>query len=298
MLEAPNASTTRAGLSEASTLSFSKYEGLGNDFIVVEQVSELSAHDAGFLCDRRHGVGADGVLLVDQDRGHTRMRVFNADGSQPEMCGNGIRCVALHQLRKSERASLDLEIQTASGLHRCIAEAEGTRRVGRIEVFMRPASLTPKDLPLYSDEPWIGFPLEIQGHQLSMTAVSMGNPHIVTFDAIDENLRSVLGPLLQTHPALPLGANVGFASWQPEQRAITLYVFERGSGWTLACGTGACAAAVAAVETQRIPRGSDIPVDLPGGRLWVHVGNKQEAVRMAGPARHVFDGMIAIDEVR
>ncbi len=272
---------------------FAKYEGLGNDFVVVEldRVGGVpSAEQAIRICDRHRGVGADGVLLVGSNAGRPSMKVINADGSVPEMCGNGIRCVALHLRRAGWIGADAFEIDTDSGPHACrVLELGAT---GTIEVSMRPATLVPDQVPVLARGPVVDEAFEVEGRSLRVTAVSMGNPHAVTFDEPGE-LRSALASALQRHERFPHHANVGFARVSGPQQ-IELAVFERGAGWTRACGTGACAAAVAAVETGRAQRDVPIEVRLPGGALRIAVRAAGEPIAMTGPAAHVFDGMIEL----
>jgi diaminopimelate epimerase len=279
------------------SLRFSKYEGLGNDFILVEAASgtRLDSQQVARLCDRHRGIGADGVLFVSECDGVPRMEVINADGSVPEMCGNGIRCVALHLVRTSRASARELSIDTAAGLHPCrVLGAEGGEGPrAEVEVAMRPASLVPAEIGLVSEAPWHDAPLRLGEATLHVTAVSMGNPHAVTFDDVGARAAQ-LGPLLGAHPSFAHGVNAGFASVLGEGR-LSLAVYERGAGWTEACGTGACAAAVAAVETGRAARGKPLQVELPGGALTIVVPAVGERVLMTGPARHVFDGSVTLD---
>jgi diaminopimelate epimerase len=274
-------------------LSFSKYEGLGNDFIVVDgRTADLSlaAAQAMALCDRHRGIGADGVLLVEHNPGGPAMRVINADGSRPEMCGNGIRCVALHLVRTGAVSTPSFDVDTDAGPHRCtVLSREG--RSASVQVSMRAPSLEPASLPVVADAPVVEQPFEVQGRSVKLTCVSMGNPHAVTFEDVGA-ARSNLGPALEKHPRFPRAANIGFARVVGPQR-IDLTVWERGVGFTEACGTGACACAVAAVETQRAERSMPIEVRLPGGSLNIQVGRPGERLQMTGPASHVFDGIVA-----
>ena len=267
-------------------LRFDKYEGLGNDFVVVGvDFSSIGEEVAIRLCDRHLGVGADGVLFAGVEGGRPYMRVRNADGSSPEMCGNGVRCVALHLRRSGLVASNEFELDTDAGPHLVHVLDDDRVRVG-----MRPPSLAPSDLPLQSSEPWLDEPISVAGHDLRVTAVSMGNPHAVTFDA--ELDRQRIGPALERDPRFPRGVNVGFAAVKPGE--LELAVWERGVGWTRACGTGACAAGVAAVETGRAERGEIQRVALPGGVLDIRVDGPGAPVHMTGPARHVFSGVISL----
>jgi diaminopimelate epimerase len=272
-------------------LSFAKYEGLGNDFLIVEAAeagSTLGPTHVASLCDRHLGVGGDGVLLLGYTNGRARMQVINADGSIPEMCGNGVRCVALHLARMGRAGAEPFEIDTDSGPHACRVLQGGES--GMVEVSMRAPSLTPSEVPVVASAPVIDVPFELGAQTLAVTAVSMGNPHAVTFADVGEQ-RHTIGPLLGSHPRFPRGANVGFARVLGPQ-VLELLVFERGAGWTRACGTGACAAAVAAVETGRAQRERAIEVRLPGGPLRIVVGRAGERLSMTGPAHHVFDGVI------
>lgn len=279
----------------ALTLHFAKYEGLGNDFLVVE-ADAPDAFDRGLaapgivaaLCDRHRGVGADGVLLTGVRKGVPFMRVRNADGSEPEMCGNGLRCVALHLARRGMLAGGAEEVvfDTGAGPHGVRVHSVG--EAGIVEVQMRAPSLAPGDVPVDAAQPLVDAPFEVDGRVLRITAVSMGNPHVVLFDSFSDELRLALGPRLARDARFPQGVNVGFA--ELSAAGMRLRVYERGVGWTEACGTGACAASVAAVETGRAPRNHELRVALPGGELSVRVGAPGERIRMKGPARHVFDG--------
>lgn len=267
------------------TLPFSKYQGLGNDFVVVDgdaRAQFIARAAATAICDRHLGVGADGVLLVDDSDGTPRMTVVNADGTTPQMCGNGLRCVALH-LHRAGKVGTSFEVQTDTGPHRCEILGDG-----RVRIEMAPASLDPASLPLRADGPVIDGGYDVAGHALKLTAVSMGNPHAVVFD-LPEAARAEVGPALSVHPDFEQGVNAGFAT-RLDETHFELVVHERGAGWTRACGTGACAAAVAAVETGRAPRGVDLSIELPGGELVVHVGEPGTRVVMTGPAAHVFTG--------
>jgi diaminopimelate epimerase len=217
------------------------------------------------------------------------MRVINADGSVPEMCGNGIRCVALHLMRTGRtQVEESVLIETEAGPHACRV----LPTLDAVEVTMRAPALAPASVPVVAEAAVIDVPFEVQGQSVRVTAVSMGNPHAVTFDDLN-GMRGQLAPLLQRHERFPQHANVGFARvLGPE--LLELAVFERGAGWTRACGTGACAAAVAAVETGRARRHTPIEVRLPGGALSITVQAADQPLTMTGPARHVFDGVIEL----
>jgi len=267
--------------------AFVKAEGLGNDFLIVDgRGAALDALAARLqpltraICDRHRGVGADGLLLVGDATGpgaDVTMRVINADGSRPQMCGNGLRCVALWLARSEGRDTWCVD--TDAGPRRCrvIDSPDGADidvDMGAV-VHGEPVVLTPTG-----------------GAARSFARVSMGNPHAVAFVAEGEDpegLARGLGPLLERDPVFPEGTNVEFA--RIERDAVTLWVWERGCGITDACGTGACATAAAAVATGQLPAGQPLVVTLPGGPLWITVPRDPgEPVRMRGPARLVFTG--------
>ncbi|MFK8001367.1 MAG: diaminopimelate epimerase [Polyangiales bacterium] len=257
---------------------FAKYEGLGNDFVVVRDVA-MNAARARAVCDRHLGVGADGVLVIDDA---PSMVVWNADGSQAEMCGNGLRCVAWHQARLQD---LQRAIwNTGAGPHEAIVHGPED-----VEVFMAVPSFRPEDVPFVGTGPLIEAAVDVASVTCLVTAVGMGNPHAVLFEQCDERL--TLGPAIQTASLFPQGVNVGFATSLDD--GFVLDVLERGAGWTMACGTGACACAAAAVRTGRWERGRPMKVRLPGGELTITIRGEGKPVSMRGPARHVFDGVFA-----
>ncbi len=274
------------------TFSFFKYEGLGNDFLIVEQghgpeiTPELSAQ----LCNRNFGVGGDGVLVTGLRNGVPFMKVINADGSVPEMCGNGLRCVALYLVQRGLVKERSFTVDTDAGPHPVRVFAEG--RVGQVQVTMREASLEAGEVLCEERGPFLDAPFAVDGHTLRLSTVSMGNPHAVLFDEVGD--LAALGPRIEKDPRFRAGANVGFARMR-DRATLDLRVWERGVGFTLACGTGACAAAVAAVETGRAERDSQVTVHLPGGPLYIRVGKRGERIEMTGPAREVFVGQIHLD---
>ena len=289
-----------------STLPFTKVEGLGNDFVVVDLRAGRPAALAAAagpspqdpdvvraICDRHFGVGADGVLaILPGDKGDARMRVLNADGSEAEMCGNGIRCVAkvLYETDPALRKPV-IKIDTGAGLLAC----EMTARDGRVEsvtVEMGRPRFTRDEIPLAPGgaERATRESIGALGRTFLFTAVSMGNPHAVIFadDPADDlmALATKYGPALETAPTFPRRTNVEFARVRGGE--IDLVVWERGCGITLACGTGTCATAVAAAVEERLPRGRELPVHLPGGTLFITVAPDDSGVRMRGPAQIVF----------
>lgn len=280
------------------TLRFAKYEGLGNDFIVVDLKqgeTQVSTQAASALCDRHRGIGADGVLLVSTHEAAPRMRVINADGSQPEMCGNGLRCVALHLVRRGAApVGRDFVVETDAGPHVCLVVS--SERESTVRVNMRPAELAPSAVPVVaatSEARVLDQAFEVSDTQVRLSCVSMGNPHAVTFDDLGTSTRMALAPQLEKHARFPRAANIGFARVIGPQQ-LELAVWERGVGFTEACGTGACACAVAAVETERAERFRPIEVRLPGGPLQIVVGERDASISMSGPARHVYDGTMLI----
>jgi diaminopimelate epimerase len=227
------------------------------------------------------------------------MRVINADGSRPEMCGNGLRCVVLYladtgfiTAPTAEREVVEVTVQTDAGPHHCRLWRE--RGEDLVEVEMRAASLEPASLPVQTEStgPLLDVPFEVDGSRVKLSCVSMGNPHAVTFDDIG-SARTALGPRLGTHPRFGEGANIGFARMLGPQ-SIELAVWERGAGFTEACGTGACAAAVVAIETGRAKRNEPIEVRLPGGPLRILVTDRANPISMTGPARRVFEGEVRL----
>jgi diaminopimelate epimerase len=263
--------------------TFHKYEGLGNDFALIEvdHVEAFSLEVARRLCDRRRGIGADGVLLIErvaQNPERARMRVVNADGSVPEMCGNGLRCVALHLARQA--SVVDIVVDTDAGPRECHIErrAEGVlirATMGIVRVLGEASLLVSGD-----PEPW------------AVTLVDAGNPHAVTLRPATRDVIERVGLPLATHSQLPNGANVEFATFR-EDKTVDVVVWERGVGLTLACGTGACATVAAGVSKGLVVPGECITVRLPGGALDVCVMADGQTF-MTGPARHVFSGEVAL----
>ena len=258
-------------------LAFTKYQGLGNDFVVIDasDPEQMTPERAREICDRHFGIGADGVLLVlSGDKGaHARMKVLNADGSVPEMCGNGLRCVAEHVGRA--RNLPEVIVATDAGTFTC-ARTEGNVRV---DMGIVAASVETR--------------IEVAGRGYIVREVDMGNPHAVVFDAelARSDAAAKLGPKFQKHAQFPRGVNVEFVH-DTHNAALNVVVWERGVGLTLACGTGACAVARAAVDTMRRSVNEDILVALPGGTLTMRVERDNRLI-MTGPAQRVFAGQLA-----
>lgn len=273
---------------------FFKYHGLGNDFVVLDRRAsgqDIGPDQARALCDRRRGVGADGVLaLLPSRAGTARMVVHNADGSIAEMCGNGLRCAVKHLVDQSGERPAALDVETGAGVLRCVPGYDAAGRVDAVEVSMGPARLVAPNLPRGPDGgPFLSQPLP--GHVgLVGSAVSMGNPHLVLLDWPLEDAGR-LGPTLELHPLFPERTNVEFVRVDPD--GLTVVVWERGCGLTQACGTGACAAVAATVLAGRLAPDTWHRVGLPGGDLSILVPHDLSDVRMRGPVAAVFDGVVA-----
>jgi diaminopimelate epimerase len=287
-------------------LPFTKVEGLGNDFVVVDlrpgrpgAGAVPSPEDPAVvraICDRHFGVGADGVLaILPGVKGDARMRVLNADGSEAEMCGNGIRCVAkvLYESDPALRRQV-LRIDTGTGLLDCALDVAAGGQVRSVAVDMGRPRYARDEIPMSPGGAGRALrePIEVGGRAFRFTAVSMGNPHAVIFvDDPAEDLRALaerFGPPLEVSPAFPRRTNVEFARVRGGGAEIDLVVWERGVGITLACGTGACATVAAACLEERVARGRDVRVHLPGGPLDIAVAADDSGVRMRGPAVTVF----------
>jgi diaminopimelate epimerase len=291
-------------------LPFYKYHGTGNDFVLIEarrlgQFGWLKdSRTVGQLCDRRRGVGGDGVLVVGPAR-HSEsvasMTVINADGSQPQMCGNGLRCVArfVHE-RPDTRATgaSSFVIDTDAGPRHCEIQRPSDGQIW-VRINMGQASFERADLPMVGSGRFIDQDLSLHPHTITGTAVSMGNPHFVCF--VDhhelEETAQALGPSVERHDWFPERTNVEIARIG-SPREIQLAVWERGVGLTQACGTGACATAAAAVALGASPSGESILVHLPGGTLEVLVEAGTHRVWMTGPATRVYRGALRLDDLR
>jgi len=275
---------------------FAKYHGLGNDFVVVDLRAAEPAIAAAIqepnvvkaVCDRQFGVGADGVLAILPAPGaDARMRVLNADGSEAEMCGNGIRCVVEELHAHGGLAKDDMAIETGAGKLIC------QRRDGGVTVAMGAPRLTRGEIPMTgpASERCVDQPIEIIGHPTRhVTCVSMGNPHAVIFIDSNADLRDLaetIGPRIEHHAWFPARTNVEIVRVR-SRGELDVVVWERGVGRTLACGTGACATAVVALE-KGLVRGPSVRVSLPGGDLEIEP-SKDGHTFMTGPARRVFEG--------
>jgi diaminopimelate epimerase len=275
-------------------IEFSKYHGLGNDFILIDNRHDrepvITRDQAIQICDRHFGIGADGVIfaLPGKEGAEYTMRIYNSDGSEPEMCGNGIRCLAkfIADLEGTSEVNKSYRIDTLAGI--IIPKLESN---GNVTVDMGMPQLIATEIPttLNSVEgKVIAQPLEVAEQIWLVTTVSMGNPHCITFV---ENTEAIaleqIGPLFEHHPVFPQRTNTEFIEVvQPDY--IKMRVWERGAGITLACGTGACASVVAGVLNNKCDR--NCTVELPGGCLQIEWSEADGRVYMTGPATQVFKG--------
>lgn len=276
-------------------MNFIKMEGLGNDFIVTHEVSDGMVQSvikqAVWLCDRRRGIGADGIIFVlPSRRADFRMRIFNSDGTEAEMCGNGIRCFALY-VKNLQLTNLNrLIIETSAG--EIITETIDDYLV---KVNMGPPVLDAPGIPVAQEQGMvIMHNLEVETKTFKITAVSMGNPHVVIYpEELSDNIVWEYGKKIECHPFFPKKTNVEFVKVQSDNE-ITMRVWERGCGETLACGTGACASVVSGIINKL--HGNNVTVHLPGGDLQVQwSGNRDDSVYMTGPAKKIFEGNIEIE---
>jgi diaminopimelate epimerase len=277
-------------------IEFAKYHGLGNDFILIDNrhSSEpvIAPEKAVDLCDRHFGIGADGVIfaLPGQNGTDYTMRIFNSDGSEPEMCGNGIRCLAkfIADLEPSE-AKTQYRIHTLAGVI-----TPELRSDGQVKVDMGVPRLLAAEIPTTlaaADAKVIDVPLEVAGKSWSVTCVSMGNPHCITFvEDVSAVALETVGPQFEHNPAFPQRTNTEFIQ-VIRSEYVKMRVWERGAGVTLACGTGACAAVVAGVLVGKCARAT--AVELPGGILEIEWAEVSGRIYMTGPAQRVFTGCIS-----
>ena len=275
-------------------IEFSKYHGLGNDFILIDNrhscEPEIAPEVAIKMCDRHFGIGADGVIFALPGRDGTdyAMRIYNSDGSEPEMCGNGIRCLAkfIAALEGTEQVNKSYKIQTLAGVITPKLESDG-----QVTVDMGLPQLTAAEIPTHLGSPKakvIAQPLQVADKSWSVTCVSMGNPHCITFvEDVAAIPLTEIGPQFEHHPAFPQRTNTEFIQViQPDY--LKMRVWERGAGITLACGTGACASVVAGVLNDKCDR--LCTVELPGGCLQIEWSELDGRVYMTGPAEKVFTG--------
>ncbi|TMB67546.1 MAG: diaminopimelate epimerase [Chloroflexi bacterium] len=275
-------------------MRFTKMQGTGNDFLFVES-RDADERDwealSRAMCDRHYGAGADGLIVVlPSERADVRMRLFNADGSEAEVSGNGVRCLVKYAIERGLATPRDgrLRIEAVHG----ILEAEASINSGKVtavRLSMAPPRFAPNEVPVIAEmEPVIDFPLEVDGQRFAVTCLSMGNPHAVLF--VEEPVESYplesIGPAVERHAAFPERVNFGVAQVRSPER-MALRVWERGVGETLACGSGSCAAMVAARLHGRV--GDRVDIEQPGGALTVEWDGHGD-VYLSGPAEFVLEG--------
>lgn len=273
-------------------INFSKMHGLGNDFVVIDainQVIDLKAEQIQLLADRHYGVGFDQLLLVKSAKGDADFRyvIYNADGSEVSQCGNGARCFALFVTQKGLTNKRSIRVETDAGdLILNINEQQ------QVTVDMGVPRLEPASIPLLADQQQLQYSVDAAGRKVEFSAISMGNPHaVIQVEDIQTEAVEKMGAAMESHAVFPERANIGFSEITGDS-SLALRVYERGAGETLACGSGACAAVVAAVQLGKI--NTPASVTLAGGELTIDWQGDGHSVMMTGPAAFVFDGMIEI----
>ncbi len=274
-------------------LRFTKMHGLGNDFMVLDLVSQhahIQPKHARQWGDRHTGVGFDQLLIVEPPSRPDvdfRYRIFNADGSEVEQCGNGARCFARFVVDKRLTAKKSIRVETKSGVIEL-----NLRSDGQITVDMGAPRLEPAQIPFVAPEAAVSYAVEVGGQTVELAAVSMGNPHgVLRVDDVDSAPVHQLGAQLEVHPRFPQKANIGFLQVVDTHHA-RLRVWERGCGETQACGTGACAAAVAGIRQGWLQ--TPVQIELPGGKLSIEWAGPGQPVLMTGPAVRVFEGQVRL----
>jgi diaminopimelate epimerase len=271
-------------------LKFTKMHGLGNDFVVLDGINQkidLDRQQIRTLADRHFGIGCDQLLLVEEAEGTAdfRYRIFNADGGEVEQCGNGARCFVRYVHEHGLTHKNEIRIETLSGVISPKLEVNGN-----VTVNMGKPQFEPDEIPFIAEKLELTYSLEIQGRLVTISAVSMGNPHAVLLvQNVDTAPVEVDGALIEVHPRFPKKVNVGFMQIVDRSR-IRLRVFERGAGETLACGTGACAAVVVGIRLGLLD--SQVTVSTRGGELTINWDGNDAPVWMTGPAVTVFEGEI------
>lgn len=276
-------------------MRFTKMQGIGNDYIYVNCFKENVPNPESVsikVSDRHFGIGGDGlVLIMPSDKADFRMRMFNADGSEGMMCGNASRCIGKYVYDKGLTDKTDITLETKSGIKKLhLNPANG--KVKTVEVDMGEAILKPRDIPMNADgDSFVNKPVTVDGKEQNITAVSMGNPHAVIFTvSIDKLDLEKIGPSYENHPLFPERVNTEFCE-VIDSRTLKMRVWERGSGETWACGTGACATAVAAVLNGFCKRDEEITLKLRGGDLKITYRSDNHVI-MCGEAETVFEGEI------
>ena len=274
-------------------LTFTKMQGLGNDFVVLDgirQSLELTPEQLRFMANRHFGIGCDQILLVEAGTRPDvdfRYRIFNGDGAEVEQCGNGARCFARFVHQQGLTTKREIRVETMRGVIVPRLEEDGS-----VTVDMGVPVFAPDEIPFVSDRDDLLQPLRVADEEWAMTAVGMGNPHAVQVVAdVDTAPVERLGPLIESHPRFPQRVNAGFMQVL-DRHAIRLRVFERGAGETLACGSGACAAVVAGIARGLLD--SPVRVETRGGELSIVWNGQGTPVSMTGPALTVFNGEIEL----
>ena len=275
------------------TLKFTKMQGIGNDFVVIDGYTapvSLSAEQIRYIANRHFGVGCDQLLMVErptQENIDFRYRIFNADGGEVEQCGNGARCFVrfVHEQGLTEKA--EISVETASGIIYPRLEEDGN-----VTVNMGAPDFSPEHVPFIADAPALTYLLDVAGQAVDIGVVSMGNPHAVQIVTnVEDAPVAQQGPIIEAHPRFPQRVNAGFMQ-VVSAHEIRLRVYERGSGETLACGTGACAAVVTGIRQGLLE--SPVKVNTRGGVLDISWAGGTSPVWMTGPAMTVFQGEIAL----
>ena len=273
-------------------IHFTKMQGLGNDFVVINACSglRLSAPQIRLIADRHFGVGCDQVLVVAPARDPAadfRYRIFNADGSEAGACGNGARCFARYVYEQGLSDKRDIILETLGGLihtHLCKDE--------QVRVDMGQPHFAPGEIPFIATAEAPTYRLDTANGEYEISALSIGNPHaVVLVEDIDRTAVDLIGPLIGEHERFPEGVNVGFMECR-DRSHLRLRVYERGAGETLACGSGACAAMIAARRREQVD--SECTVTLPGGSLQIQWPGEGHSVMMTGPAVFVFEGTMTL----
>ena len=279
-------------------MNFTKMHGIGNDYVYVncfEESVKNPAEVSKFVSDRHFGIGSDGLILISPSAiADFRMNIYNADGSQAEMCGNGIRCVAKYVYDYGLTDKTEISVETLAGIKYLRLQVENGK-VASVEVNMGAPILEPKEIPVAVEEsPVVNVPVEVKGKIYHMTCVSMGNPHAIIFMNNVKDLDiAAIGPYFENHTVFPKRTNTEFVEVL-YRNTVNMRVWERGSDETLACGTGACATTVACILNDKTE--NEVTVHLLGGDLKIRWDREANQVYMTGPATVVFDGEITLPD--
>ena len=274
-------------------LRFTKMHGLGNDFMVLDLISQhahIQPKHVRLWGDRKTGIGFDQLLIVETPSTPDvdfRYRIFNADGSEVEQCGNGARCFARFVFDKRLTVKKQIRVETKGGIIELLLKGDG-----QVRVDMGAPRLQSAEIPFIAETETLSHAVQVEGETVELAVVSMGNPHgVLRVADVDQAPVLTLGPKLECHPRFPQKANIGFLQVIDAQRA-RLRVWERGVGETRACGTGACAAAVAGIRQGWLK--SPVSIELPGGLLNIEWDGVGQSVLMTGPATRVYEGQVRV----